>query len=104
MSDLMSMYLSGCSPYIATLIYDISNRVLILECVDDPEKRNPLKRIVFSGIRSYSEQTIEDEYDDNCIDGVIGMHWMKDKLFCLSTDKKEIIIELEVEPQVESLA
>ncbi len=88
MTDLMNKYLKGCSPYISSLIYDIDSRQLLLECVNNPDECKPLKKIIFREIESYSEETMDDEYDDNCIDGVIGMSWIGKNKFCIHTDKK----------------
>lgn len=104
MEDLTSRYLAGCSPYISSLIYDIVNRTLLLECVTDPNSLKPHTRVFFTGIRSYSEETVNDEFDDMCMEGVVGMHWVREHIFCLHTDKKEIILELENEPRVEVIA
>ena len=104
MSDLMNKYLSGCSPYISDLKYDIDKRTLTLECVNNPDECTPTRKVIFSGIRNYSEETIDEDYDDKCMDGVVGMSWLRDNVFCLHTDKKEIIIELECEPIVEHIA
>ncbi|OAI26783.1 MULTISPECIES: hypothetical protein [Methylomonas] len=104
MEDLTNRYLASCSPYISSLVYDIGNRTLVLECVPDPNSLKPHTKVIFTGIRSYSEETIDDEYDDMCMDGVVGMHWVREHIFCLRTDKKEIILELENEPRLEFIA
>lgn len=104
MSDLMDIYLKGCSSLISSLIYDIDKRILVLECINNPDDCIPRTRVTFSGIRSYSEETVGDGNDDRCMDIVIGMHWIKANVFCLHTDKKEIIIEIENEPKAEIIA
>ena len=103
MSDLMDTYLAGCSPYISKLNYDIDKRVLTMECVNNANENVPHTKITFSGVRSYSEETIDTDYDDHCMDGVVGMNWVKEKVFCIHTDKKEIIIEIENEPTSEKI-
>lgn len=100
----MNTYLKWCSPHICKLIYDIDKRVLIMECVNNLDDCVPDTRVTFRGIKSYSEETIDDEYDDNCMDGVIGMNWLRDRLFCIRTDKKEIIIEIENDPVTSKIA
>jgi hypothetical protein len=104
MSDLMDTYLPGCSPYISKLVYDIDKRILLMECVNSASENVPHTKVTFSGVRSYSEETIDDEYDDHCMDGVVGMNWVKEKVFCIHTEKKEIIIEIENEPATEKIA
>ena len=104
MSDLMNTYLLDCSPYISSLNYDINKRVVLLECVRNIETCEPHTRVIFEGIRSYSEETIDDEYDDQCMDSVFGLNWVTEGVLCIRTEKKEIIIELENNPRVEILA
>lgn len=103
MENLTNKYLGKCSPYISSLVYDIGNRTLLLECVTDPNSLKPHTQVHFTGIRFYSEETIDDEYDDTCMDGVVGMHWVREHIFCLRTNKKEIVLELENEPRVEAI-
>lgn len=100
----MDKYLAGCSPYVDVLNYDIDKRVLILQCVNNPDDFIPHTRVVFTRIRSYTEETIDDEFDDSSIDSVIGMHWVRDHTFCIRTEKKEIILDLECDPQSELIA
>jgi len=100
----MNAYLKFCSPYICKLIYDIDKRVLIMECVNNSGDCVPDTRVTFRGIKSYSEETIDDEYDDNCMDCVIGLNWLRERLFCIRTDKKEIIIEIENDPVTSKIA
>ena len=102
--DLANKLLGSCSPYINSITYDIEKRELRLECVDNPENCNPIKRIICSGILKYEEENIEDKPDDNLIDSVIGINWIRDKLLCIHTEKKEIILELENEPISENIA
>ena len=102
--DLMDEYLEGCSPYIDSLVYDINKRELLLVCVNNPEDCLPRKSIIFKGIESYAEETIDTEYDDNCLDSVIGMPWINKDNFCIRTEKKEIIIKLSGEINAKNIA
>lgn len=101
MSDLMNKFLSGCSPYISELNYDIGKRKLTLVCVNNVEDFLPHTKVTFSGIRSYSEETTDKDYDDDCVDGVLGMSWVTENEFCIHTDKKEIVLDIENEPTSE---
>ncbi len=92
MVDLMSEYLKDCSPYISKFVYDIDKRIIELVCVDSIDNCLPKRKITISGIQSYAEETIDDDFDDNCMDGVIGMHEMSVGRFCIHTDKKEVIV------------
>lgn len=93
--DMTSKYLEGCSPYIDRLIYDIGKRQLFLVCVDSPETCNPVIEIILSGIESYKEETLDDEYDDQSVDSVIGIHWLCENVICINTEKKEITIKFD---------
>ncbi len=103
MTNLTSEWLNNASPYISTWIYDIDSRKIILECVDTPEKMNPTKRITLTDVIEYREETIDDEYDDQCLDSVIGIHWISDNVLCIHTEKKEIIVKIGNEPTIVEL-
>lgn len=103
MTDLTSKFLEGCSPYISALNYDVNNRRFLLECVDNPVERRPLKRALFSNVLSYVEEIRSDPYDDDCMDSVIGMHWIDKNRFCLTTEKREVILGLEDDPIIETV-
>ncbi|KGJ87802.1 hypothetical protein [Colwellia psychrerythraea] len=92
MDDRMSEYLKDCSPYISKFLYDIDKRIIELVCVDSIDNCLPKRKIKISGIQSYTEETIDDEFDDNCMDGVIGLHEMAVGKFCIRTEKKEVIV------------
>ncbi|MBO1257102.1 hypothetical protein J3L16_15565 [Alteromonas sp. 5E99-2] len=94
----------GSSPYISELSYDIDNRILTVTCVDNPDDFNPATSIVFSGVKSYSEESLGDSNADDIMDSIIGMNWHQENIFCLHTQKKEIMIELENEPVSSNLA
>ena len=46
---------------------------------------------------------LNDCIDQTCMDSVIGMHWIKEGVFCLHTEDKEIIIELDGDPVTKQL-
>lgn len=93
--DMTSEYLKGCSPYIDRLVYDIGKRQLLLVCVDSPETCKPVIEIIFTGIEFYKEETLDDEYDDQCIDSVLGINWVHENTICIHTEKKEIVIKFD---------
>lgn len=103
MSDLMDTYLTGCSPYISMLNYDIDKRILTMVCVNNPNENAPHTKVTFTGVRAYSEETMDEEFDDHCMDSVIGMNWVKENVLCIHTEKKEIILEIENEPSSERI-
>ena len=104
LSDLTGKLLNDSSPYICELKYDIDNRTLTLICVDNPDDFKPIRRVVFSGIKWYTEESLGDSNLDYVLDSVIGMNWHKENVFCIHTQKKEIMIEIENEPISSNLA
>jgi hypothetical protein len=53
----------------------------------------PNTRIVCESILTFSETTNDEDYDDNCIDGLIDVVWNEsNKTLLVYTDKKEIIL------------
>lgn len=101
--SLMNELLGGCSPYIANLVYDIDVRMLFIECVDDPEKQDPVLRIVFPGIVEYSESTELSEPDDETIDDIVDIYPMEGGRIGIDTYKKSIVLKLTEKPFTEQI-
>lgn len=101
--ELTEQLLSESSPYIANLVYDIDVRLLFIECFDDPEQQNPVARIVFPGILSYSETSLLEAPDDESIDDVVSIEQMDNRRIVITTYKKEILLTLTEEPFVEPI-
>lgn len=101
--ELTEQLLSKCSPYIANLVYDIDVRMLFIECFDDPDRQNPVSRIVFPGILSYSETSLIEAPDDESIDDVVSIERMDAQRIVITTYKKEILLTLTEEPFVEPI-
>jgi hypothetical protein len=93
--DVTSKYLNDCSPYIGELIYDVGNRSVYITLLDNPNKCIPVVKLEFKNVESYSEETIDSEYDDECLDSVIGLNWLRHKELCIHTEKKELIIKFD---------
>lgn len=100
MEDLTSHFLNGCSPYICQLTYNPTLREVVLEVASDPESMSPCVKVIFGSVASLSDENDHPEEND-CIDSVIGMHWMERGLFCLRTQQREMIMELQEEPRIE---
>ncbi|EAR09145.1 hypothetical protein MED297_17423 [Reinekea sp. MED297] len=64
----------------------------------------PVTRVLLSGVMKYSEETIDDENDYNCLDSVIGINWIAKGIICIHTEKKELVVTISNEPLVESIA
>lgn len=101
--DLTEKLQGKCSPYIANLVYDIDVRLLFIELMDDPERQNPKRRIVFPEINSYAEENALDEPDDESIDDLMSVNQAGPGRLVIRTYKKEITIELTGEPFYERI-
>lgn len=93
--DVTSKYLKDCSPYIDEYIYDVGKRSILLTLLDNPNECNPALKLEFHNIESYSEETIDEEYDDQCLDSVIGLNWLQNGELCIHTEKKEVVIKFD---------
>ncbi len=101
--ELTDQLLSNCSPYIANLVYDIDVRMLFIECFDDPDKQNPVARIVFPGVLSYAETNLLESPEDDSIDDIVSVERIDARKLVITTYKKEILLTLTEEPFVEPM-
>ncbi|MBQ4810273.1 hypothetical protein J8M20_02950 [Pseudoalteromonas luteoviolacea] len=100
----LDFWIPNCSPYISKMVYDINNRIFTIEFVDNVNDFNPLLRLVCKSVLSYSEDTVDEAYDDDLIDGVIDIAWNgAHKTLVVLTDKKEMILKLEQPPISENV-
>lgn len=77
------------------MVYDIDNRIFMIEFMDNVNDFNPLLRLVCKSVLSYAENTLDEDYDDDLIDGVIDIAWDDaHKTLVVLTDKKEMILKL----------
>ena len=93
MKDLTSELLIDSSPYIGELIYDISNRIVKIICVDSSDFSKAKRIVTVSGVQSYSEENIDNEFDDSCMDSIVGLIQSNKNTFSINTEKKEIFIQ-----------
>jgi len=101
--DISEELLGNCSPYIANLVYDIDVRMLFIECVDSPENQQPMLRLVFPDITSFSEENQLDAPDDDNMDDILEIYWEGDNQLCIETFKKAIHLQLTGEPFTETI-
>jgi len=98
----LDYWIPKCSPYISKLVYDIDRRTLTIECVNNVKDFIPHTKVVCESILTFSETTNDEDYDDNCIDGLIDLVWNEsNKTFVVFTDKKEIILTCDRAPRRE---
>ena len=72
--SLTGKLLGDYAPYIYNLVYDIDVRMLFIECIDDPDTKQPDLRIVFPEIISYSETNEQSQPDDEYIDDIVSIN------------------------------
>ncbi len=101
--NLTDALLGDASPYIANFVYDIEVRLLFIECVDDPETQQPVRRIVFPGILAYSESNAIDTPDDDSVDDIVDIYRRHDGCYCIDTYKKSIVLKTGSEPFTEAM-
>ncbi len=101
--DLTEQLQGKCSPYIANLVYDVDVRLLFIELMDDPQRQNPVRRIVFPEILGYSESNPLAAPDDDSIDDLMSINRAGEGRIVIRSYKKEITLELAGEPFVEQI-
>ncbi|NRA79238.1 hypothetical protein CWC26_13180 [Pseudoalteromonas sp. S4488] len=100
----LEYWIPNCSPYISRMLYDIDNRTFTIEFVNNVNDFKPLLKFVCKSVLSYSENTVDEDYDDDLIDGVIDIAWNEvDKTLVVLTDKKEMILKLGQAPICENV-
>lgn len=98
--DLLDKYLKGCSPYIMKLAYDLEKREVIMVCAKSIGDWTPGKQLKFTDVIGFTEQTydFEDFVDDELTDSVMGLHKTQSGDYCLSTEKRELMIKTIKDP------
>lgn len=105
--DISSALLGKCSPYIHTFAYDIDDRTLIIECMNDPKDMTASLRIIFENITSFKEQNLLNEFDDENLDDIVDISPCTDpdngdKGYIITTYKKEITLYTPEKPYTEA--
>ncbi len=99
MSAGLDYWIPNCSPYIHLINYDIDKRLFVLECLENHSESKPHTRITCRQVVSYSESNQDDEFHDDCLDGLIDAWWDEaTNTFGVLTDKKEITLKLQEKP------
>ena len=101
--SLTGKLLGECAPYIYNLVYDIEVRMLFIECIDDPDTKQPDLRIVFPEILSYSETNELNQPDDEYIDDLVLIDEVEKGKIVIHTYKKKIEICLTGSPFTEDI-
>lgn len=98
--DLLNKYMKGCSPYIVKFTYDLERREVIIVCGNNVGKWKPGKQLKFTDVVGFTENVydFEDLIDNNLIDSVMGLYKNQNGAYCLSTEKRELIIQTTKEP------
>lgn len=99
--DLLDKYLSGYVPYISKLTYNLEVREVVFVFQKRKVDELSLMRLKFTDVLSFREETFEDAFDDNLTDSIMGMHLVSEGLYCVNTEKRELLIRVAVEPKSE---
>ena len=100
--DILDSLIGNASVWIKNIVYELSEFRLIINLVDTPKTLNVTRQIIISDIISFNE-TIE-EFDENLIDSIIGIHWLDDAAsICLKTETREIIIKTSTQPYAKEI-
>jgi hypothetical protein len=97
-TDLLHKYIGGYAPYIAEFVYDLDNRDISIIFVKLTKDSPTRMKLSFGDVLSFSETMSEDALDDNFTDSIIGMHKTSDNVFCVCTEKRELMIRVGREP------
>lgn len=98
--DIFKKLQGDASVWIKSLVYDLSEYKLTISLVDSPDTLKVTRQIIIANIISFYE-TIE-EFDENLIDSVIGIHWLGDAAsICIKTETREIIVKTSTQPFVQ---
>ncbi len=102
--DLCQKYLEGCSPYILQFDYNLEKREITLVCAEDTSNWQPKRLITFTDVISFDEETFEDLIDDSLIDSIMGIHVISEGVYCVNTEKRELVIKAGSEPISSNIA
>ena len=91
--------------YIHSIQYDIVDRCLVIKFLKSPEEEPSIARILtFFNIQDFSEEIDEKDFDEDCLDSLIGIQEYPQKTgvrYVVRTEQREMIFFTEVEPQVQ---
>lgn len=96
--DLINKYISGSSPYIDKLTYDLDEREVIIVFLKKTYNSNSVMRLIFRDVLSFAEEMFEDALEDNLTDSIMGMHMVSDNVYCVKTEKRELLLKVGLEP------
>ena len=99
MKDLTEKYFHGCSPYIQSLSYDLDRRELSLICFKSVDDQTPGKQLLFAEVNEFDEIQFEDAGDKDLIDSIMGIHLSSNSVYCINTEKRELVLRVGVEPR-----
>lgn len=95
---LLNKYLSNCSPYILQFSYDLDEREIVIDFAKDTKDWLPGKRLIFSDILEFSQELLEDAYEDTLIDSIMGFHLLDEGIYCVTTEKRELVLRVGADP------
>ncbi|HCF27836.1 MAG TPA: hypothetical protein DEV81_11705 [Cyanobacteria bacterium UBA11049] len=95
----------GFIVYIHSIDYDAVNKNLVIQLLKSPEYQPQIARILtFYNIQNFSEELDKEDFDEDCLDSLIGLQEYPQKTgvqYLIRTEQREIVFFTEVEPHVQ---
>ncbi len=96
--DLEKEHFSDCSPYILSLIYNVDDREVEVIFAKDTISWEPYKRLKIANVVEFKQDLLDDAFDDELIDSMMGFRALSDNTYCLTTEKRELVIKANETP------
>ena len=75
--EISAQLLNGYSWCVSYQSYNLEKRHFIIRVVDNPEDCKSERELKWQGIKMVNIQLDEEDPDDDCMDGIIGIHQEK---------------------------
>lgn len=95
---LLNKYLKGIPPYIDTLTYDLDEREIIIVFWKRDWDSTSRGRLTFTDVRSFSENMLEDAFEENLADSIMGLYRKEEGLYLVLTEKRELTLRVGEDP------
>ena len=96
--DLLNKYISASSPYIDKLTYDLDERKVVIVFLKKEYNSTSVMRLIFRDVLSFSEEMFEDAFEENLMDSIMGMRLVSENVYCVHTEKRELLLKVGLEP------
>ncbi len=91
--------------YIHSIEHDVVNKYLVIKFLKNPVDEPSVARILtFLNIQDFSEEIDDEDFDENCLDSLIGIQEYPEATgvrYVIRTEQREIIFFTETEPKIQ---